>query len=78
MIDVSLDAFVNDAESHVERASNGETIVVHRDGEPLAQLCPVGRALLTSEQLLRAWRHLPTVDLVGLRETSRTILDDSL
>lgn len=49
----------------------GETIVVTRDGRPIAELRPLTRhRILPTASIVRAMRGLPRVDVTGLRAES--------
>lgn len=78
MTDVSIRELRNEGGSVVERVLRGELITITRSGTPVAQLLPVGRAPLTSAQLLARWRHLPRIDYDGLRGDIDEVLDGRL
>ena len=46
----------------VDRVIAGESLVVTRDGRPVAELRPLGQSALTAEELIRRWQRLPNVD----------------
>jgi prevent-host-death family protein len=62
----------------VDRVAAGESLVVTRSGEPVAQLIPFRRRGLDAATLLARWRHLPAVDAERLRADLDEVLDPSL
>jgi prevent-host-death family protein len=62
----------------VDRVAAGESLVVTRSGEPVAQLIPFRRRGLDAATLLDRWRHLPVVDAERLRADLDEVLDPSL
>jgi prevent-host-death family protein len=62
----------------VDRAAAGESIVITRSGEPVAELRPLRRRGLDARSLLDRWRHLPAVDPDELRRDTDGLLDSSL
>jgi prevent-host-death family protein len=62
----------------VDRVAAGESLVVTRSGEPVAQLIPFRRRGLDAATLLARWRHLPQVDAERLRADLDEVLDPSL
>lgn len=62
----------------VDRVAAGESIVVTRSGEPVAELRPLRRRGLDAATLLARWRHLPMVDAVALRADIDNVTDSSL
>lgn len=60
------------------RVSRGESLLVTRDGEPVATVQPVPRRPLAVEQLIARRASLPRVDAVDLRADLDEILDPSL
>jgi prevent-host-death family protein len=62
----------------VDRVVAGESLVVTRSGEPVAQLIPFRRRGLDAATLLERWRHLPLVDGERLRADLDEVLDPSL
>jgi prevent-host-death family protein len=62
----------------VDRVVAGESLVVTRAGEPVAELRPVRRRALDARTLLERWRHLPAVDPGALRADLDRVLDSSL
>jgi len=62
----------------VDRVAAGESLVVTRSGEPVAQLIPFRRRGLDAATLLARWRHLPPVDPAALRSDLDDAMDPSL
>ena len=62
----------------VDRAAQGEQIIITRAGLPVAELHPVPRRPLTAETLLARWRRLPPVDYQALRAELDEVLDPDL
>jgi prevent-host-death family protein len=62
----------------VDRVAAGESLVVTRSGEPVAQLLPVRRRGLDAATVLARWRRLPHVDPDALRADVDATLDPSL
>lgn len=59
----------------VARATRGEVLVITRNGKPVAELQPLGRAPLSAEALLARWRRLPPLDADALRADLDSVLD---
>ncbi len=62
----------------LERVAQGETVMVTRDGRPIAELRGVARPPIPAQTLLNRWHHLPRVDPAKLRRDLETHLDSSL
>jgi antitoxin (DNA-binding transcriptional repressor) of toxin-antitoxin stability system len=62
----------------MDRVAGGESLVVTRSGEPVAQLIPLRRRGLDAATLLAPWRKLPMVDPVALRADVDCVLEPSL
>lgn len=60
------------------RVSRGESLLVTRDGEPVATVQPVPRRPLAVEQLIVRRASLPRVDAADLRADLDEILDPTL
>jgi prevent-host-death family protein len=78
MSEVTVRELRNHGGQVLERVLTGESIVVTRDGTPVAELRPLQRAPLDAGTLLDRWRHLPHVDPVRLRADLDTVLDPTL
>lgn len=61
-----------------KRVQQGESVVVTRDGEPVAEVVPLRRAPLHKDQLLQRWADAPQVDAEQFRKDVDEVLDWSL
>lgn len=75
---VSVRQLRNDGGRVLDRVAAGERVVVTRDGQPVAELTPVGRPPLGATALLERWRHLPVLDGARLRRDLAELLDADL
>jgi prevent-host-death family protein len=75
---VSIRDLRNHGGEIVDRAARGELITITRHGEPVAELRPIRRRFVPTEELLRRWRHLPPYDLDQLRKELDQIIDPRL
>jgi prevent-host-death family protein len=75
---VSIRDLRNHGGDVVDRVAAGESVVVTRSGEPVAQLIPFRRRGLDAATLLARWRHLPHVDPDALRADLDDAMDPSL
>jgi prevent-host-death family protein len=78
MTEVSIRELRNEGGSVVERVLRGELITITRSGTPVARLQPLGRESLTNKELVERWRHVPVVDIAGLRADIAEVLDTRL
>jgi prevent-host-death family protein len=62
----------------VARVNQGETLTVTRDGKPVAELRPLGRAPQSAAALLERWQRLPHLDGEALKGDLDAVLDASL
>jgi prevent-host-death family protein len=62
----------------VDRVAAGESLVVTRDGRPIAELRPLRPRGLPREALLERWRRLPAIDADRLRADVDAILEPGL
>jgi prevent-host-death family protein len=73
---------VRDLRNHggdvIDRVVAGESVVVTRSGEPVAEMRPLRRRGLDAATLLARWRHLPSLDPVVFREDVDSVIDQSL
>lgn len=58
--------------------SRGESVIVTRDGEPIAEIRPLPRRGVSSAELIARWRNLPAVDPARLHADIDSVLDQSL
>jgi prevent-host-death family protein len=73
---------VRDLRNHggeiLNRVARGETLIVTRDGDPVAELRPLPKKPLKAERLLQRWHALPAVDPAKLRADIDDLLDPGL
>ena len=62
----------------LDRVERGESVIVTRDGRPVAELRPLPRRSVRTAELIERRRRLPRVDPVALRRDIDTVLDPSL
>lgn len=62
----------------LDRVARGETLIVTRDGDEVAELQPRRRASRATGQLIASRRWLPRVDTQRLREDIDRVLDAEL
>lgn len=60
------------------RVAQGETVIVTRDGHPVAELRPLPGRPLPVAVLLERWRKLPPLNARRLRADIDRVLDTSL
>lgn len=61
--------------AQVER---GESVIVTRDGRPVAELRPLPRRSVGAAELISRRRHLPYVDPVALRRDIDAAIDPAV
>jgi prevent-host-death family protein len=62
----------------VDRASQGESVIITRGGKAVAELRPLPRPGLTAAALLVRWHRLPSIDPDELREDIDAVMDNLL
>lgn len=62
----------------IERVEAGESLLVSRDGRPVAELRPLPRKPLDRETLLKLWKNVPPMDPDALRRDVDSAVDQSL
>ena len=62
----------------IERVEAGESLLVSRDGRPVAELRPLPRKPLDRETLLELWKDVPPMDPEAFRRDIDSIIDQSL
>lgn len=62
----------------IDRVERGETLVVTRDGRPVAELRPLRPRGIHRDELLRRWKHLPPVDVDQFRADIDAVIDPYL
>lgn len=75
---VTIRELRNHGRSVIDRVEAGESLIVSRDGRPVAELRPLPRRPLTAETLLERWRHLPPADPDAWRRDVDSVVDQSL
>ncbi|MEX1335182.1 MAG: type II toxin-antitoxin system prevent-host-death family antitoxin [Candidatus Limnocylindrales bacterium] len=78
MADVTIRELRNKGGEVIERVIGGEILTVTRGGTPVARLVPITGRPLTTEALLKRWKHLPPMDYDSLRRDLDEIIDPSL
>lgn len=78
MDEVNVRQLRNHGGDVLDRVLRGETLVVTRGGSPVAELRPVPRPAVTSEELLSRWRRIPHTEADGIRRELDDILDPAL
>lgn len=68
----------NNSAALLKRVQQGESVVVTKDGEPVAEVIPLRRAPLHRDQLVQRWAKLPQVDTEQFRHDVEEMLDWSL
>jgi prevent-host-death family protein len=62
----------------IDRVSGGESMMVTRNGKPVAELRPVTSEPLTADIVVARRRTLPALELVRLRRDIDRLLDPEL
>ena len=78
MSEVTIRELRNHGGDVVKRVLAGESLVVTRSGDPVAELRPVPRPGIEARTLLERWKHLPSVDPERLRSDIDDVVDASL
>nr|WP_108871104.1 type II toxin-antitoxin system prevent-host-death family antitoxin [Tessaracoccus timonensis] len=68
----------NNSAALLKRVQQGESVVVTKDGEPVAQVIPLRKTPLRRERLLHRWAALPTIDAEQFQRDVDDMLDWSL
>jgi prevent-host-death family protein len=76
--EVSIRDLRNHGGEVVKRVLAGESLVVTRSGDPVAELRPVRGPGVEARTLLQRWKHLPPVDPDRLRADIDDLLDARL
>lgn len=75
------EASIRDLRNHggdlIARVTKGETIVVTRDGQPVAELRPLPRPRLSTAVILESFRRLPPLDPECFRADVDAIVDQT-
>ena len=78
MSTVSIRELRNNGGAIIDAVGRGGSIVVTKDGVPVAELHPLQRTPLSTRELIRRRRSLPDVDPARLRADIDEVLDPSL
>ncbi|MFZ0160866.1 MAG: type II toxin-antitoxin system prevent-host-death family antitoxin [Kineosporiaceae bacterium] len=78
MADVTVRDLRNRGADVLARVERGESMVVTRDGHPVARVVPLTRPSRATAELIAGRRHLPPVDPAALRANLDEILDAGL
>lgn len=65
----------NNSAAVLKRVHQGESVVVTKDGEPVAEVIPLRRTPLHRDQLLERWATLPSIDAEQFRRDVDDMLD---
>ncbi len=75
---VTIRELRNEGRAVVDRVLTGESLLVTRSGEPVAELRPVRRRSLKADELLARYRQLPPMDPRKFRDDLDAVLDRSI
>ncbi|MCY3647753.1 MAG: type II toxin-antitoxin system prevent-host-death family antitoxin [Chloroflexi bacterium] len=75
---VTIRELRNRGRAVIDRVEAGESLIVSRDGRPVAELRPLPRKPLDAATLLERWRHLPPADPDAWRRDVDSVVDQSL
>jgi prevent-host-death family protein len=78
MASVSIRDLRNHGGDVIDRVAGGESVVITRDGVPVAELHALSPQSLDAETILKRWRSLPSVDPESFRRDLDSVLDPSL
>lgn len=78
MSNVTVRDLRNHSADVLARVARGESLVVTRDGDPVAQLVPLPRRAQSTAELIARRRHLPQVDAERLRADIDAVIDPGL
>lgn len=78
MATVPIRRLRNQGSEVIDRVLAGESLTVTRDGEPVAELRPLGRTPLSATALVERRRRLPLVDPARLRDDVDELIDPAL
>ncbi len=59
----------------LDSVERGETVIVTRDGKPVAELRPLSGPGLSAQALLDRWKNVPAIDGTALRADIAEVLD---
>lgn len=76
--EISIRELRNNGGAVVDRVRRGESLIVTRDGDPVAELRPLPGRPLSSQELLRRYRHMPPIDYEAFRRDVDGLFDWTL
>lgn len=62
----------------LDSVEKGKTVIVTRDGKPVAELRPLSGPGLSAQALLDCWKNVPGIDGAALRADIAEVLDIDL
>ncbi len=75
---ISIRELRNNGGAVVDWVGRGESLIVTRDGTPVAELRPLSDKPLSSRELLRRYRHMPPIDYEAFRRDVDGLFDWTL
>lgn len=78
MESVSVRELRNSGGDVLYRVEHGETVVVTKDGRPVAELRPLPRLSAGPSELIARRRHLPAIDPAALRADLDALIEPGL
>ena len=78
MAEVTIRELRNHGGEVIDRVTAGETLTVTRNGKPVAELRPLPRPPLSTDELIRRWQRLPHVSPEKLRRDIDDLIDPTL
>ncbi|MGV0744861.1 type II toxin-antitoxin system Phd/YefM family antitoxin [Mycolicibacterium sp. XJ870] len=78
MESVSVRELRNKGGEVLDQVERGESVIVTRDGRPVAELRPVPRRSVRPAELIKRRKHLPHVDPDALRRDIDAAIDSAV
>lgn len=78
MKEITVRELRNNGSAVINRVLSGESLMVTRDGDEVAELHPVHKQLTHMSVLRKKWQGLPSLDPVALRADIDSIIDQSI
>ena len=78
MDEISIRELRNSGGAVVDRVGRGESLVVTRDGRPVAELRPLPGRPVFAPALVERWAHLPSIDYDAFRRDVDGLFDFDL
>lgn len=75
---MSIRELRNSGDDVLDRVEHGETVIVTKDGRPVAELRPLPRRSPGPAELIERRRHLPAIDPAALRADIDALIDPEL